>query len=120
LTDTRQRYSAAFKARVALEAAKQTRTLAELSEAFQVHPIQISQWMKQLLDDANAERVRPCAERRTVDPSAPSLKMRLGSGVFSKPAGTQLQWQPRAAAPFFGSPCRILPGLLAMDKWLGS
>src|SRR5262249_44190604 len=29
MTGTRQRYSAAFKARVALEAAKQTRTLAE-------------------------------------------------------------------------------------------
>jgi putative transposase len=47
---TRKRYSAAFKARVALEAAKQTRTLAELSGAFQVHSVQISQWKKQLLD----------------------------------------------------------------------
>jgi transposase-like protein len=38
MAGTRKRYSAAFKARVALEAAKQTRTLAELSKAFQVHP----------------------------------------------------------------------------------
>jgi hypothetical protein len=43
MTGTRKRYSAAFKARVALEAAKQTRTLAELSKTFQVHPVQISQ-----------------------------------------------------------------------------
>ena len=50
MTGTRKRHSAAFKARVALEAAKQTRTLAELSRAFQVHPVQISQWKKQLLD----------------------------------------------------------------------
>jgi transposase-like protein len=50
MTGTRKRYSAAFKARVALEAAKQTRTLAELSMSFQVHPVQISQWKKQLLD----------------------------------------------------------------------
>jgi putative transposase len=50
MTGTRKRYSAAFKARVALEAAKQTRTLAELSRAFQVHPVPISQWKKQLLD----------------------------------------------------------------------
>jgi transposase-like protein len=50
MTGTRKRYSAAFKARVALEAAKQTRTLAELAQAFQVHPVQISQWKKQLLD----------------------------------------------------------------------
>jgi len=50
MTGTRKRYPASFKARVALEAAKQTRTLAELSRAFQIHPVQISQWKKQLLD----------------------------------------------------------------------
>jgi transposase-like protein len=50
MTGTRKRYSAAFKARVALEASKQTRTIAELSRTFQVHPVQISQWKKQLLD----------------------------------------------------------------------
>jgi transposase-like protein len=47
---TRKRYSPAFKAKVALEAAKQTRTLSELSAAYQVHSVQISQWKKQLLD----------------------------------------------------------------------
>jgi putative transposase len=47
-------HPAAFKAKVALEAAKQTRTLAELSRAFQVHPVQISQWKKQLLDGAES------------------------------------------------------------------
>src|SRR5262249_45317947 len=54
MTGTRKRYSAAFKARVALEAAKQTRTLAELSKSFQVHPVQISPWKKQLLDGAES------------------------------------------------------------------
>jgi transposase-like protein len=51
---TRKRYSAAFKARVPLETARQTRTVAELSKAFQVHPVQISQWKKQLLDGAES------------------------------------------------------------------
>jgi putative transposase len=50
MTGKRRRHSAAFKARVALEAAKQTRTIAELAKAYQVHPVQISQWKKQLLD----------------------------------------------------------------------
>ena len=50
MTGTRRRHSAAFRARVALEAAKQSRTLSELSGAFQVHSVQISQWKKQLLD----------------------------------------------------------------------
>jgi transposase-like protein len=47
---TRKRYSAAFKAKVALEAAKQTQPLSELSGTFQVHSVQISKWKKQLLD----------------------------------------------------------------------
>ncbi|MBV8265510.1 MAG: transposase [Planctomycetaceae bacterium] len=48
----RRRHSASFKAEVALEAAKQTKTIAELAKMFQVHPVQISQWKKQLLDGA--------------------------------------------------------------------
>ena len=50
MTGKRKRHSAAFKAKVALEAVKQTRTVADLAKVFQVHPVQISQWRKQLLD----------------------------------------------------------------------
>jgi transposase-like protein len=46
----RKEHSPAFKAQVALEAAKQTKTIAELAKQFQVHPVQISQWKKPLLD----------------------------------------------------------------------
>ena len=54
MTGKRKRHAAAFKAKVALEAAKQTRTAAELAKAYQVHPVQISQWKKQLLDGAES------------------------------------------------------------------
>jgi transposase-like protein len=54
MSGQRRRHSAAFKAKVALEAAKQTKTVAELAKAFQVHPVQISQWKKQLLDGAES------------------------------------------------------------------
>src|SRR4051812_16251734 len=50
MTAKRKRHPAAFKAKVALEAAKQTKTVAELAKAFHVHPVQISQWKKQLID----------------------------------------------------------------------
>ena len=50
MTGTTKRHSAAFKARVALEAATQTRTLAELSGTFPVHSVPISQGKKQLRD----------------------------------------------------------------------
>jgi putative transposase len=52
MAGTRKRHPAAFKAKVALEAAKQTKTVAELAKSYQVHPVQISQWKKQLLDGA--------------------------------------------------------------------
>jgi transposase len=42
------------QAKVALETAKQTKTVAELAKAYQVHPVQISQWTKQLLEDAES------------------------------------------------------------------
>lgn len=48
----RRNHGAAFKAKVALEAIKGDKTLVELSERFQVHPNQIAEWKKQLLEKA--------------------------------------------------------------------
>jgi transposase len=45
----RKSYSAAFKAKVALEAVKGDRSLTELSSRYEVHPNQIGQWRKALL-----------------------------------------------------------------------
>ena len=50
MTGRKERQAAAFKARVAREAANQTRTRAELSGTCQVHSVPLSQWNKQLLD----------------------------------------------------------------------
>ncbi len=52
MTKTRKRYSSEFKAKVALEAIKDQKTLTELSNQFQLHPNQIIRWKKQLLDEA--------------------------------------------------------------------
>jgi len=54
MAGTRERHSASFKAKVALEAARQTRTVAELAKTFQGHPVQISRRKKQLLDGAES------------------------------------------------------------------
>ena len=43
---TRKRYDAAFKAKVALEAIKGERTIAEIVCELGVHPNQITKWKK--------------------------------------------------------------------------
>lgn len=43
-------HSAQFKFKVALEAAKGTRTLNELASEYGLHPSQISEWKSHLLD----------------------------------------------------------------------
>jgi transposase len=48
----RRNHGSAFKAKVALEAIKGDQTLTELSERFDVHPNQIVEWKKQLLERA--------------------------------------------------------------------
>jgi putative transposase len=47
----RKKHSADFKAKVALEAIKGLRTINELSSEYEVHPSQVNQWKKQVLDE---------------------------------------------------------------------
>ena len=47
----RRNHSALFKAKVALEAVKKEKTIAQLSSDFGVHPNQITQWRRRLLDE---------------------------------------------------------------------
>ena len=49
----RRNHSAAFKAKVALEAMKGDQTLVELAERFQIHPNLITEWKKVLLERAS-------------------------------------------------------------------
>lgn len=48
----RRSFTDKFKAKVALEAVRSIKTLSELATEYQVHPTQISEWKKVLLESS--------------------------------------------------------------------
>ena len=47
---SRRKFSAEFKAKVALEAIKNEKTLAELGHQFEINPVTISKWKAEFLE----------------------------------------------------------------------
>lgn len=70
---SRRKFSAQFKAKVALEALREEKTLSELSAKYQVHANQISKWKKQLLDNSSqvfARDFKPSHQRDEAEKEA--------------------------------------------------
>jgi transposase len=71
----RRNHGAVFKAKVALEAIKGEQALVELSERFQVHPNQIAEWKKQLLERASEIFDK---EKKSQGPDIKELHAKIG------------------------------------------
>ena len=65
----RKHHSPGFKAKVALEAVRGERTLNELAGQFELHPTQVVQWKKRLVEGATG-LFSGRAERDAVEESA--------------------------------------------------
>jgi transposase-like protein len=74
----RRNHSPAFKAKVALEAAKEERTVAELSREYGVHVNQIGAWKRQLLDGVVDVFESGSEKRRDQDDVVKDLHAKIG------------------------------------------
>lgn len=59
----RRKHTAEFKSRVALEAIKGLETINEIAAKYEIHPVQVGTWKKELL-----ERVSAVFERKNAVP----------------------------------------------------
>jgi transposase/putative transposase len=77
----RTRHDPEFKARVALEALKGIKTIQQIAKDFDVHPVQVSEWKKTMVEGAPVSSVPAAARprRRTSSASATSFTPRSGS-----------------------------------------
>jgi putative transposase len=74
----RRSYSERFKAKVALEAVKELKTISELASEYQVHPSQISTWKKQLTSNASELFVRGSHQNVTEEKITAPLYEEIG------------------------------------------
>lgn len=72
----RRKLSAAFKAKVAIEALKERESLAELSKRFEVHPNMISKWKQEFLENSSA--VFEKEKNKSQEPDTEKLYARIG------------------------------------------
>ena len=54
MKNTRRKFTAKFKAKVAIEAIQEKLTIQQIAAKYEVHPNQISQWKRQFLDNAES------------------------------------------------------------------
>lgn len=55
----RKKHGTEFKAKVALEAIRGEQTIQEIAQKYEVHPNQVTQWKRQLLDNATSAFEKP-------------------------------------------------------------
>jgi transposase len=74
----RRNHAPAFKAKVAIAAVKGDKTLAELSEQYDLHPNQINDWKKQLLEHADSVFGSAQEDRKHADNDVKDMQAKIG------------------------------------------
>lgn len=92
----RRSFTPSFKAKVALEAVKEVRTVSEIAQKHKLHPTQINLWKKQLLDGAEEVfldgRTKQSSSGASDEPEAAELYEQIGR------LKVQLEWLKKKVA----------------------
>ena len=83
-----------FKARVALDALKERKTVGQLAKRQGVHPTQIHEWERRLLDQASSVFERGSVSKKTEDFETAELFEEIGRLKMA------LEWVKKKAAQF--------------------
>ena len=68
----------AFKKKVALEALREEKTLAQIASQYGVHPMQVAQWKRDLIEGAETIFVRKGKQRQDGCPAQEDLERKIG------------------------------------------
>lgn len=91
----RRSFTPSFKAKIALEALKEVKTISEIAQKHKLHPTQINLWKKQLLDGAEDVFVDGRAKAPAAtseEPEAAELYEQIGR------LKVQLEWLKKKVA----------------------
>ncbi len=75
---SRRNHTPAFKARVALEALREEKTVAELAKKYEVHPTQINDWKRQLVASSAEAFERGASSNLAESPDLKELHAKIG------------------------------------------
>jgi len=93
----RRNLTGAFKAKVALEALQEKKTIAQLAAEYELHPNQISAWKKQMVENSSRIFEQPALEKED-----PEEKLK---GELYKQIGelrVENEWLKKKSAQFLG------------------
>ena len=79
MSKIRRNHSPQFKAKVAVEALQGEKTVHEIAARYQVHPTQVTQWRRQLMDQAAEVFAGKSAPTPETDTDRETLLAKIGS-----------------------------------------
>ena len=95
MTQKRKQYNMQFKFKVALDAAKGVKTINQLASDYDLHPNQVSNWKKQLLEEG-PDLFNRQLDRRREQQAAQEAELYEQIGRLKM----ELEWLKKKAAQF--------------------